>query len=333
MANIREVARLAGVSSGTVSRYLNGIKIRDKNAKAIAKVIDELNYRPSILGRALTNSKSYTVGVLLVNAGNVFVGSCISTLETEFEKRGYSALFVDFHGSLDVLWEKIEYLRSRSVDGLVIFLSETDETHMKPLATLDIPVIVIDNPLSDDTVDSIVVNNMESTEHVVGAMIDAGHRRIGIIAPSQKTYVGRQRLEGWKRAYAARNLPICKNDIILCDSTKNEGFEAACRFLDCKDVTAIFASNYYMALGALKAMNERGVRPGVDLGFGSFDDYDFSDVIYPPLTVIGQPMQEIVDTVVRTMCARLDEGARPSGVRMLTCEVCLTDSIMGGLRG
>lgn len=329
MANIREIARRSGVSVGTVSRYLNGIKVRDANAEAIARVIEELDYRPNILGRALTKKRSYTIGVLMSNAGNVFVGSSIGRLEAELERVGYSALFIDFHGDIDVLMQKIEFLRSRLVEGIVIFSSEIESACLEEMPPFDIPVIVVDNPMPTAAIDSIVVDNAESTKEVVSAMLEAGHRRVGVIAPSQETYVGRERLGGWKAALTGHGVEVRSRDIQIADSTKAGGYEAACSLLEQGEVTALFACNYYMALGALKAVNERGMRPGIEIGFASFDDYDFSDVLFPPLTVIRQPMEQIVDVVIDTMRQRLRGGRADYGTHVLRCEIVLTDSIRG----
>lgn len=332
MANIREVAARSGVSIGTVSRFLNGVKIREDNADAISRAIEELDYHPNLIGRALTTQRTYAIGVLVASAANVFVSSSIGNLETAFEKQGYSSLFIDFHGDVEVLKEKVRFLKRRFVDGLVIFLSEVDAEHLEFLETVNIPVIVVDSPVESGTVDSIVVNNATSTEAMVGAMIDAGHRRIGVIAPSQETYVGRRRLKGWNDAFENRGLPVFPQDVRLCVPSKDEGFAAACSLIDQGDVTALFSCNYYLALGALKAISRRGLRPGMDIGFASFDDFDFSDVMYPPLSVIRQPMGEIIDVVASRMCSRLNGDVDEVVIQTLSCSVNVTDSIRGGLQ-
>lgn len=331
MANIREVAERAGVSVGTVSRYLNGVKIRGENADAIARAVEALDYHPNLIGRALTTRRTYAIGVLVASAANVFVSSSIGNLETAFERQGYSSLFIDFHGDIDVMKEKVQFLKRRFVDGLIIFLSEIDAEHLEFLEAVNIPVVVVDNPVESGMIDSIVVNNATSAEAMVGAMLDAGHRRIGVIAPSQETYVGRRRLKGWTDAFERRGLVARPEDIRLCAPSKEEGFRAAASLLESGEVTALFSCNYYLALGSLKAMNERGLRPGVDVGFASFDDFDFSDVMHPPLSVIRQPMNEIIDMAADLMCSRLNGETDGVGIRTLSCTVHVTDSIRGGL--
>lgn len=331
MANIREVAERAGVSVGTVSRYLNGVKIRGENADAIARAVEALDYHPNLIGRALTTRRTYAIGVLVASAANVFVSSSIGNLETAFERQGYSSLFIDFHGDIDVMKEKVQFLKRRFVDGLIIFLSEIDAEHLEFLEAVNIPVVVVDNPVESGMIDSIVVNNATSAEAMVGAMLDAGHRRIGVIAPSQETYVGRRRLKGWADAFERRGLVPRQEDIRLCAPSKEEGFRAAASLLESGEVTALFSCNYYLALGSLKAMNERGLRPGVDVGFASFDDFDFSDVMHPPLSVIRQPMNEIIDMAADLMCSRLNGETDGVGIRTLSCTVHVTDSIRGGL--
>lgn len=331
MANIREVAERAGVSVGTVSRYLNGVKIRGENADAIARAVEALDYHPNLIGRALTTRRTYAIGVLVASAANVFVSSSIGNLETAFERQGYSSLFIDFHGDIDVMKEKVQFLKRRFVDGLIIFLSEIDAEHLEFLEAVNIPVVVVDNPVESGMIDSIVVNNATSAEAMVGAMLDAGHRRIGVIAPSQEAYVGRRRLKGWADAFERRGLVARQEDIRLCAPSKEEGFRAAASLLESGEVTALFSCNYYLALGSLKAMNERGLRPGVDVGFASFDDFDFSDVMHPPLSVIRQPMNEIIDMAADLMCSRLNGETDGVGIRTLSCTVHVTDSIRGGL--
>lgn len=331
MANMREVARRAGVSVGTVSRYLNGMKIRQDNAEAVARAVKELDYHPSIIGRALTTQRSYAIGILVASVSNVFVSSSIAEMETLLERRGYSSLFMDFHGDVNILKQKITLLRQRCVDGLIIFLSEVDAHRLEFLDAVDVPVIVIDNPVEHGDIDSIVVDNAQSSAAMVGAMLDAGHRRVGIVAPSQETYVGRRRLEGWASAFERRGLPVVDDDVRLCPPLKAEGYKAMISLLDSGAVTAVFAGNYYLALGALKAINSRGIRPGCDIGFASFDDFDFSDVMYPPLSVIRQPMHQITEKAVERMCDRLDGCEDPYGICTLSCSVQTTNSICGGI--
>lgn len=332
MATIREVAKRAGVSIGTVSRYLNGVKVRQDNAEAIARAVTDLDFQPSFFGRALTKQRGFSIGVLVENAGNVFVSSSIGGLESGFEHEGYSSYFVDFQGDLNLLRKKVEFLQERMVDGFVVFLFEADVQKLGYLKDLDIPIVFVNSPLEDVGADSIVVDNARSTSKVVGAMLDAGHERVGLIAFSPDSYAGAARAKGWREAYVSRGLAVRDAYARACAPTKQGGYEAARSLLDAGEVTALFASNYYTALGALKAMNERGLRPGIDIGFASFDDYDASDIIYPPLTVVRQPEEAISREIVTCMCERIGRGTAPQGIHMLPCEVHLTDSIRGGLK-
>ena len=117
--------------------------------------------------------------------------------------------------------------------------------------------------------------------------------------------------------------------IRVCGPSKLASSEVACSLLDAGHITALFTCNYYAALGAIKALNERGLAPGADIGFASFDDFDFSDVMNPALTVVHQPMGEIVEHVARIMSGRLDKGEAAADIHMLRSSVVLTDSIRG----
>lgn len=341
MATIKDVAKHAGVSVGTVSRFLNGAGVRRNNVERIERAIVELGYRPNMLGRSLVTGRSNSVGVLVANAGNVFAATVMAGLQPAFEGRGLTTLFVDYGHDVALLREKVDFLLTRSVDGLVVFLSELGrrEDELGWLAELGVPVVVVDNPLMravenddevvvvDGRVDSVVVDNRGGVAEVVGAMLDAGHEHVGVLGLSTDTYVGSERLAGWREACEAHGFVAPECDARCGAATKEAGRVATVELLDAGGVTAIFACNYYLTLGALKAMGERGLRPGVDMGLAGFDDFDFSDVVVPPLTIVGQPTEDIVRVVSDLLVRRMGGDLEGRGLHVLPTTIRVTDSI------
>lgn len=330
MATIRDVAGEAGVSVATVSRYLNGAQLREDNRQRIERAISELGYQPNILGRAFATAHSYTVGILIGSATSPFAGSLMGLIEHELERLGYAALFVEYQGDPDLLVEKVDFLVSRRVDGLVVVLSELPGSSAEFLRHVDVPVVLIDNPLVGPSADSIVVDNCEAVRQAVGAMLDAGHERVGLVAMSDVSHVGAERTRGWKSAYEARGMRADERLIRRCESVKDIAASAAGELID-EGVTALFACNHFLELGALKAMLRRQISPGVDLGFAGFDELEFADVFDPIPACVVQPICAIASLTASLLLGRIGHGFAPDGIHRVSCEVRLTESIYGGL--
>lgn len=330
MATIQDVARLAGVSVGSVSHYLNGKKLKPKTATKIERVIGELDYQVSIFGKSLRSTRSYSVGVLVNDITNVF-GSAISrNVESGLEKAGLTTLLVDYRGSLDLLKKKTEFLLARHVDALVIIISEQNIDDVGWLESISKPVIIVDNPVFSEKFPCVVTNNSESVAAVVSKMIELGHNRIGLITPPNDTYVGQNRREGWYKAYATQNMIPNVDDIVTCSYDIDAGYQAMLSLIDKKEVTCVFASSYYLAFGALKAIFERQLVLGQDIGFASFDDFGFSSIISPPVTVIQQPVEQMSEYIVMTLQSMGEATAEnwPTGINIFKSQIKYTNSIV-----
>lgn len=331
MPTIKDVALRSGVSVGTVSRYLNGASIKVGNREAIERAVSELGYVPNIMGRSLTTRRTYSVGVLISRAANPFVGKLVGLIEHEFERLGYASLFVEYQNDAELLRSKVSYLLSRQADGLVVLLSDLSPDSVAFLGDVPVPLVVADNTIEQANVDSVVVDNRTSARSVVGRLLDAGHRRVGVLALPQDTYVGRERLAGWRDAHEARGIPFDETLAHVGRPTKEDAAQATCELLDA-GATAIFACNYYTELGALHALARRGLAAGVDVGFAGFDELDFGDVLYPEVTSVVQPIAGMARVVASILVGRMGQGLAPDGRHELTCSIHVTDSINGGLK-
>lgn len=330
MATIRDVARRADVSVATVSRYLNGAQLREDNRVRIAEAIEELGYQPNIIGRAFATAHSYTVGILISSATNPFAASLMGLVEHELERLGYAAVFVEYQGDADFLREKVEFLQMHQADGLIVVLSELAPASVEFLREVAVPLVLIDNPLVGSSADSIVVDNCDAVRKAVGAMLDAGHERVGLVSMQQISHVGIERARGWRLAHEDRGLPVPEELVRFCDSVKEAAAQATCELLSA-GATAVFACNHYLELGALKCMLGRGLRPGVDVGFAGFDELEFADIFDPIPTSVIQPVVGIASLAASLLVGRIGRGFAPDGIHRLACEVRLTESALGGL--
>lgn len=249
MSSIRKVAELAGVSLGSVSRYLNGHQLKEQNMKKIAAAIKELDYKENIIAKGLKNNRSFSVGLLMNSISSQFGAEVVSGIEEVMEKHGYSVLLSGFKGDVSLVDQKIDYLIQHAVDGLIVFMSEQDWDGMERLAELPIPVLTINSPVKLPGVDRVQVDDRKSVHQVVEHLVDEGHTHIGILAAPQNDYVARERLLGAKQAveqHADVSLVIEYGDY-----SRISGYLGGEKLLK-QDITALIVTNYNMMTGVLE---------------------------------------------------------------------------------
>ncbi|KAF1297134.1 LacI family transcriptional regulator [Enterococcus sp. JM4C] len=328
MATIQEVAKYAGVSVGSVSRYLNGYTLKADNMSKIMEAIAALDYRENLLAKGLKSNQSLSVGLLVNNMGSNFSSTLVAKIAEEMERAGYSLLLSGFQGDPEQVQKKIDFMLSRSVDGLILFEVEQHWPEIQALKELDLPVLSINTPVEFEKVDSILVNNQQSTKEVILRMLHLGHEKMGIIAAPQKDYVAQERLSGVLAAYEEAGISTDNLAIYYGDYSKESGIKGATYLLNEEKVSALFVCNYNMSLGALQVIYEAGLQLGQDLSFASYDYFEASEIFTPKLTVIKQPILEIGTLAANRMIERIQQKNQLSGETLvLNNEVLWRDSI------
>lgn len=330
MPTIQEVANRAGVSAGSVSRYLNGYKLRERNQRAIEDAIRELGYHPNALARSLRVNKSASIGLLVNNMLNIFAMQVVAKIEREMELNDYSILLAGFRSDASLFESKLKLLIDRMVDGLIILEGDATWPGAQLLDDIEVPVIALSAPFDAPRVDSLLAASAQSTQEVVGRMIDAGHERIGVIAGPQDEYVSRERLAGIYAAFDVAGLPRSNARVIeSTDYARVDGYENMRRLLD-EGYDAFFVCNYGISQGALQAVNESGRRIGVDLSYAAYDYFDASSLFYPRLTTICPPAEEMGGRAARTILQMIKEGRVAEGKRVYLPEhITMQPSIVG----
>jgi len=312
MVSIREVAKKAGVSAATVSKYLNGIKVKDKNKSAIDDAISELHYQVNPIARGLRTNKTMTVGVLLPQLDNAFSTSIVSKVENIIMTHGYSTIICDYKADEKLEAEKLDFLLKKQVDGLVIM-----PTNLKPetIAKTDIPIIFIDRYIDGIDCDCVLINNEEVTSEAVSKLIDAGHKKIGIICGPKNIYTSQKRLEGYIHIHEKNNIPVNDNYIKHGNYDVNAGYTATKELMTSDNQpTAIIATNNETTMGALIELNELRIKIGKDISFVGFDNIEFAMAINPKLTIVLQPIDEIGETAANMLLNQLKEKKKPETI-------------------
>lgn len=304
MATIREVAKEAGVSIGTVSRFLNGYQLKETNMKNIQAAIEKLGYEENIIAKGLKNNKSLSIGVVVNTLTDVFATTIVSHLESYLEANNYSLILCDYQNDLSKLERKLEFLRSRSVDGIVVFHLEQPLPILNRFKQEGIPIIAVDSPIQDFFTDTVLVDNYQASYRVVRRLVELGHKKIGIIAGDPQRFIGRERLNGYSDAM--ENFGLFDEKLIeIGDYTKESGYQKTKELIEKNQLTALYSTNYYMTLGTLQALYERKIIIPDEVSVIGFDYFEMSDILLPKLTVVEQPIKQIGEKIGQLLLARL----------------------------
>lgn len=292
MSNIRDVARLAGVSVATVSRALsNPEKVSSESLDKVHKAIAEVGYRPNMLARNFRSARAYAVVVLVPDIANPFYSLFIRALEDRAHQKGYAVLLGDTRGTPEREMEYIRRVETRLADGIVQLRPSSEKSQNNIPA--DVPCV---NACGCEytTGPAIRIDNRGAAKSMVNYLISLGHKRIGVISGLKDNPHAIDRLEGYKEALAEAGIPFEKDLIAEGDFTMWSGLNAAFQFCNMKNrPTAIFSMNDEMAIGAMQTLKNQGFKIPEDISVTGFDDIAYAKYSDPSLTTISQPAEEM----------------------------------------
>ena len=325
MATIKDVARLAGVSVSTISKYLNGGNVLDENAEAIRKAIAELDYRVNPFARSLKTQRSKAIGVLLPEITAPFFGNVVASLDTTLREHGYHTLISCYSSSHGLERENLQFLLGNGIDGLIYVPEDISAEEFRELtANCCIPMVQMDRMIQGVESDTVLVNNADSVYKAVEHLITKGHRRIAIVTGLKSVYSARERLVGYLRALSDHGI-LYDDNLVISDryefATGYHAFEQLMQLAD--PPTAIVATNYDFTIGLVTAARERGSSIPDDIDIFGFDCVEICTMMRPPLPVVHQPEEEIGRTAAEYLIQRLEGYTGEPRVTKLKCKLNL----------
>lgn len=291
---LTDVARIAGVSTMTVSRVINGHpKVAAGTRDRVHAAMAALDYRPNIMARGLASGRSYNIGVLTVDTTLYGPRAALRGIELAARDRGYTVTIAHLDDpDQTAVAQGATLLRTRACDGVILLqpLMAEVQTDAAP-ASADLPPMVAIHAGTPGLYPVVSVDQRAgarlATEHLLGL----GHRTVRHISGPQAWYEGLERAVGWTEALRAAGAEVLP--VVQGDWSAASGYRAARALLAEPGVTAIFVSNDAMALGVLHALHELGLRCPEDVSLVGFDDYPEAEFFSPGLTTIRQDFDEI----------------------------------------
>jgi LacI family transcriptional regulator len=292
--SLKDVAARSGVSFQTASKVLNGRPgvVSASTRERILRAAAELGYVPNAMARGLVRRASVTVGVLADDFSDLAVSQFVLAAQRAAAGRGHGALISSVHADVDVELAVRKLLEYR-VDGILVAApSLEDDPGLGAALRGPLPVVSI-NRIHGGGVPTIGSDHKVTGALAAEHLLDLGHRRIGTVTGPRRRQVVQSRMRGFRAALEAAGAPLPEWRVVEADWTYAGGWAAAHRLLDADPaVTAVFVHNDVMAVGALKALHERGRRLPADCSVVGCDDLSFAGYLVPPLTTVRIPFQE-----------------------------------------
>ncbi len=285
MVTIKDVARLAGVSVATVSRvYNNSAVVREETRERVRRVTEELGYSPHGAARSLITSRTHTLGVLLPDLYGEFFSEVIRGIDLASQREGYHLLVSSARHDGRPLEAALQSMRGR-VDGLIVMSPDLNARASRRSLPDRFPVVLLNCPPSDAAYDSIGIANFDGARTMVKHLASLGHTRIAIINGAEGNFDASERLRGYRAALEECGLRPDPALEFPGDFSEAAGHAAAGRILaTASRPTAVFAANDGMAIGALSAFRDAGLRLPADIAIGGFDDIPMARYVEPALT-------------------------------------------------
>ncbi|NBI41228.1 substrate-binding domain-containing protein [[Haemophilus] felis] len=328
MATMKDIARIAKVSTSTVSHVINNSRfVSDEIREKVMRVVKELNYTPSALARSLKVKETKTIGLLVTATDNPFFAEVVSGVEQYCHQHHYNLILSSTAGDKDRLLNNLQTLVQKQVDGLLLMCADARFQIGRDL-NLPLPFVIMDWWPTDQSVDKIFENSEYGGYLATKTLIDYGHRHIAIITGNLKKSLVQNRLAGYQKALTEANIPLNPAWIIEENFDIEGGISGMQKVLNLTPrPTAVFACNDSIALGAYQTLWRQGLRVPQDMSVIGYDNIHLAQYMSPPLSTINQPKAELGKLAVETLLQRIKNPQENYRTLLLEPEIIERESI------
>jgi LacI family transcriptional regulator len=309
MATIYDVAKRARVSTYTVSSVINrSAYVSPELTQRVLRAVKELDYTVNDVARSLHTRKTRTVAMLIPDIASPFYAKVVRGVEDVLREAGYSLLLGNTYNSAAEQTRYLNVFRSKQVDGFLLFPAPKGFEQVRRVMDQKAPVIFVGRLPEGLNADSVTADNEAGARLATEHLIRKGHKRVALITGHLSVSAGADRVRGWQQALRAAGLTAPPRLIGEGDWTAESGCAIMTKFLDLpKPPTAVFVANFLMMTGALRAIQERGLKAHDDVEVMSSDDSEWLDVFQPRISTVVQPSYQMGLEAAKLLLKRLKE--------------------------
>jgi DNA-binding LacI/PurR family transcriptional regulator len=330
--NLQTIAEMAGVSTATVSRALNDrAGVNPQTRERVLRIAREMGYMPNMAAKGLATSRAYTLGLITYERKpqrplSNFPDDLIQGADLEARERGYHVITTFVNQDMMQDPARIPLISEGRVDGLILVGPALEASFIIHLYTSSIPIVLVDNLLTETDIDAVVCDNVGGTYGITRHLIDEhGLRRLAFFSGPGHWFSSRERWQGYQQALDEIDQELCVH--YMPDTTMQYGYEAMIDALDrYPDVEGIVAVNDATAFGAIRACKERGLRVPDDMAVVGFDNIAWAQFHDPPLTTVRMFKYETAIQAVRHLIDKIERDASPSFQLRLGTELIVRTS-------
>lgn len=313
----KELAKLAGVSSGTVSNVISGsTKVSERSKQKVLEAIRVLNYQPNLIARSLKTNRTRTLGIVVPDITIPFFPMIIRGAECAARERGYFLIVLDSEGSPERESEMFSLLRAQRIEGLLLVTASGEELTPEKWSTLSsaFPVVCLDRLPVDLDVDSVCVDDCGAAEMAISHLMGCGHKEIAIVTGPLTLRNEQERVRGYRQALQKGGISI-QRSLIWNGSFEQDEVARLCQNGMLRPVgrpSALFATNGVTGLAALRSLYSVGLSTPKDFAFVTFDEITAEDFFRPGITSVVQPTFDMGYRAVEVLLDRIEKGKENS---------------------
>jgi LacI family transcriptional regulator len=301
--NIKAVAKLAKVSTATVSRTINGsATVSPKTAERVQRAIDKLKFYPNTNARALGSGRSNLFGLIISDITNPFFPELVKAFEDVVVANGQEVLIANTNYDPERMSLCVQRMMQRHVDGVAIMTSEMEDRFVADLSRRKIPLVFLDSAPPGSRISCVRIDYTAGIDSAVNHLIELGHHRIGFISGPMRLASARMRYKAFMESTVRDHLDDDPRLIVEGNHRVDGGHDAMQRMLASGvHPTAVLASNDLTAIGAMGAIAEAGLRVPEDISVVGYDDIQLSAFTMPPLTTVRLPRAKIATAAFQAL--------------------------------
>jgi len=324
---IKDIAKALGLSNSTVSRALHdSYQISPETKKLVLDYAKKINYSPNPIALSLKEKRSRSIGVIVCEIANSFFSQAINGIESIAYERGYNVIITQSHESYVREVSDLQFLASRSIDGLLISVSsETkDFDHLLQFQGKGLPIVFFDRIFQDIETHKVMVNNFKGSFDLTTHLIKNGYRRIAHLANSESLSITQERIAGYKEALRHHAIDINESYIKHCahGGMIYQEVENALDQIMLHEMApeAFFGAGDKLTTGCLRYFKAKGIKVPEDMALAGFSNLDLTDLLTPPLTVVRQPAYEMGKAAANLLLSQVESKRPVTGFQKMVLE-------------